>query len=379
MNESITFGINGRVAKCFGTRTAAVFGWLFAHCQSAAVDAGATRGGAGWVSVSQVELGRRLHLSRHTVSSILAKLSDAGLIVAANAYTDGEGGCHWREVEPDPKGAADRERTDTAKSTEPTKAEHSCTDDNAEHGSPANASRGCPAKASPCLAKEQRCEFLFRSCETKTRKRLVFASRERLAKTNRWYTIGEEGFHVMGRKSYDWQMKNQEMMLSWAANEAVCAIVGVNAAIVFQHLWFWANNRGASPGSTRAARVWKAHSAASLSRECAFMSDDVILTSLHRLEDEGLILRRRGRWALLWAIADAGFDLMGEKTPAGQEDSLCLKPKLRPSSPAPLAFAPSCHRVDAGRAARVRDVRRALSTQLNWWQVQGLRTRHLRW
>ena len=176
MNKSTTFGINGRVAKCFGTRAAAVFGWLFAQCQSAAVDAGATRGGAGWVSVSQVELGRRLHLSRHTVSSILAKLSDAGLIVAANAYTDGEGRRHWREVEPDPKGAAGRERTDTAAhnctvkanhtgSAEashscPTKAEHSCTD-KAEGTSPANASRSCPAKGSPSLAKGQRCEFLF--------------------------------------------------------------------------------------------------------------------------------------------------------------------------------------------------------------------------
>ena len=168
-------------------------------------------------------------------------------------------------------------------------------------------------------------------------------------------------------------------MLSWAACEAVCAIVGVNAAIVFQHLWFWANNRGTSPSSTRAERVWKAHSAASLSRDLGFMSDDVVLDALHRLEDEHLILRRRGRWALLWAIADAGFDLMGEKTPAGQEGSPCLKPKLCLTSSAPLTFTSVCHRVIPSTAARVADVRRALSTQLNWWQVQGLRTRHLRW
>ena len=43
-----------------GTRAAAVFGWIFEHCQRAALEAGATKGGAGWVSVSQVELGRRL-------------------------------------------------------------------------------------------------------------------------------------------------------------------------------------------------------------------------------------------------------------------------------------------------------------------------------
>ena len=183
----------------------------------------------------------------------------------------------------------------------------------------------------------------------------------------------------MGRKSYDWQMKNQEVMLSWAANEAVCAIVGVNAAVVFHPLWFWANNRSSSPSSTRAARVWKAHSAASLSRECTFMSDDVVLDALHRLEDEGLILRRRGRWAVRWAVSDEGYTLMGQEPPMVQEGSLCLKIKLRPSSPEAAVFPAAAHRVDAGTAARVRDVRRALSTQLNWWQVQGLRTRHLRW
>ena len=185
------------------------------------------------------------------------------------------------------------------------------------------------------------------------------------------------------RKSYDWQMKNQEVMLSWACNEGVCAIVGVNAAIVFHPLWFWANNRGTSPDSTRAARAWKAHSAASLSRECAFMSDDVILDALHRLEDEGLILRRRGRLALLWAIGDEGFELMGEKTPAGQEGSPCLKQKLSPSSPAPAAFLSACHRVlpstaeGCQYAAHRAAARRTLSGRLAWWQIQNQRTRHL--
>ena len=60
MNENTTFGINCWVARQLGTRAAAVFGWLFVHCQRAALDAGATRGGAGWVSVSQEEIGRRL-------------------------------------------------------------------------------------------------------------------------------------------------------------------------------------------------------------------------------------------------------------------------------------------------------------------------------
>ena len=180
----------------------------------------------------------------------------------------------------------------------------------------------------------------------------------------------------MGRKSYDWRLGNQEVMLSWAANEAVCAIVGVNAAIVFQHLWFWANNRRATPSSGRKERVWKAHSAASLSRECAFMSDDVVLDALHRLEDAGLILRRRGRWAALWAIGDAGFELMGEEPPMVQEGSLCLKIKLRPSSPEAAAFPAAAHRVDAGRAegfqhtAHLAEARRVLSMQLTYWSAQ---------
>ena len=188
----------------------------------------------------------------------------------------------------------------------------------------------------------------------------------------------------MGRKSYDWQMKNQEVMLSWAACEAVCALVGVNAAIVFQHLWFWANNRRATPSSGRKERVWKAHSAASLSRECAFMSDDVVLDALHRLEDEHLILRRRGRWALLWAIGDAGFELMGETPPVVQEGSLCLKPKLSLSSPAPAAFASASHRVVSGRTegfqhtAHLAEARRVLSMQLTCWRTQKRWAEHQR-
>ena len=145
------------------------------------------------------QIGKTLKAPRsgcgHTVSSILAKLSDAGLIVAANAYTDGEGGRHWREVEPLPKGAAGRERTDkaahsctvkaksngtdTTKNTEPTKTERSCTDTanrtgsaKAESSSPANASRGCPAKASAhTLRKDDAASFCLSACtQTETLK-----------------------------------------------------------------------------------------------------------------------------------------------------------------------------------------------------------------
>ena len=189
----------------------------------------------------------------------------------------------------------------------------------------------------------------------------------------------------MGQKSYDWRLGNQEVMLSWAANEAVCAIVGVNAAIVFQHLWFWANNRRATPSSTRAARVWKAHSAASLSRDLGFMSDDVVLDALHRLEDEHLILRRRGRWATLWAVSDEGYTLMGDVPPVGQEGAAAVPRSSAPFAPRllPLALA-----AQAGAAALVQararnplspsardeahlaEARRVLSVQLTYWSTQ---------
>ena len=246
-------------------------------------------------------------------------------------------------MEPDPTGAAGHERTAKAAHNCPTKADHSCTD-KAERASPTNASRSCRAKGSAyALRRQIGASFCLSACtQTETR--------NRLAKASRWYSIGEEGFALMGRKSYDWRLGNQEAMLSWAACEAVCAIVGVNAAIVFQHLWFWANDRGTSPSSGRKERVWKAHSAASLSRDLAFMSDDVVLTSLHRLEDAGLILRRRGRWAVRWAISDEGYTLMGETPPAGQEGAAAVPRSSAPFAPRllPLALA-----AQAGGAALV--------------------------
>ena len=118
-------------------------------------------------------------------------------------------------------------------------------------------------------------------------------------------------------------------MLSWACNEAVCTKVGVNAAIVFQHLWFWAHNWQPSAHSVKAGRVWRAYSAVSLSRDFEFMSDDVILDALHRLEDAGLILKRRGKGAVLWAIADAGYTLMGETPSVWQRGAPAAPPQRK--------------------------------------------------
>ena len=139
--------------------------------------------------------------------------------------------------------------------------------------------------------------------------------------------------------------------------------------------------------------MWKAHSAVSLSRECAFMSDDVVLDALHRLEDEHLILRRRGRWATLWVVSDEGFELMGEKTSAGQEGVAAVPRESAPFAPRvlPLALAAQAGgaalvqakaRVPLSSSARDEEAhlaaaRRALCGRLAWQQLQRRWTRHL--
>ena len=144
------------------------------------------------------------------------------------------------------------------------------------------------------------------------RERLARANRKHFAKANRGYTIGDAGFHMMGVDTHCWQVKNEGMMLLWGANEAVCAKVGVNAAIVFQHLWHQVYGWDYGPHNMRAGRVWLSYSAASLSRWLSFMSDDVVLSSLHTLVDAGLLLCQRGRCITDWAVVDAGFAAMGE-------------------------------------------------------------------
>ena len=80
--------INKRIAKGWGTRAAAVFGWIFAQCQAQVPREECVRTACGRgvyrkvvrVKVSCCELGRLLHLSRHTVEGILHKFEAASII-----------------------------------------------------------------------------------------------------------------------------------------------------------------------------------------------------------------------------------------------------------------------------------------------------------
>ena len=83
-----TVMINKRIAKRWGTRAAAVFGWLFAQCQAQVPREECKRTACGRgvyrkvvrVRVSCCELGKLLHLSRHTVEAILKRLEADGII-----------------------------------------------------------------------------------------------------------------------------------------------------------------------------------------------------------------------------------------------------------------------------------------------------------
>ena len=82
-----TIVINKRIAKHWGTRAAAVFGWIFAQCQAQVPREQCVRTECGRVyrktvrvRVSCTQLGRLLHLSRHTVEEILHKFEAEGII-----------------------------------------------------------------------------------------------------------------------------------------------------------------------------------------------------------------------------------------------------------------------------------------------------------
>ena len=107
MKRTMTFWIDTRIARRHGVRAAAVAGYLFAHVRRAALEVGARDGeGRGWVRVSQEQIAQQLHLCRQTVAKILRTLTDAGILVAANFYTDAEGSEHIIEASSALKGKA---------------------------------------------------------------------------------------------------------------------------------------------------------------------------------------------------------------------------------------------------------------------------------
>ena len=83
-----TVVINKRIANCWGTRAAAVFGWIFAQCQAQVPREECVRTACGRgvyrkvvrVRISCTQLGKLLHMSRHTVEAILHKLEAEGLL-----------------------------------------------------------------------------------------------------------------------------------------------------------------------------------------------------------------------------------------------------------------------------------------------------------
>ena len=283
MEKGITFAIDWHIAKAYGVKAAALMGWIFQMCQQAvkehdplppAKNTQAYRG-RGWVHVSQTELAHHLHLTRQTVAKILCTLIDAGLIQSATSYTDDAGCVHYREAYPLVKGENKR-----------------CN----------------------LLSKENQRYFAKAN-----RKRCI--TNTPLAKANRCYTITDDGFRAMGLLPREWIVRNHDALLFWGAAEAVCAKVGVSAAVVFQYFWFCTHNWHFTHTKKDSCRRWLSYTAASLSRWIVFMSDDVILDCLHRLEAAGLIMRRKKGRMTQWAVDSAGYIAMGETVPYQSADA----------------------------------------------------------
>ena len=223
-----TFWISGRIAKRYGTRAAAVFGWIFAQCQAQVSREQCKPAGIPKVyrkvvrvRISCSELGRLLHLSRHTVEAIMHRFEADGVIDM------------WL-----PRG------------------------------------------------------------EDRTRA----------------YSIAPKGFTLLHRWFGEWYTPDDGLFL-WGLDTRVASKVGVNAAIVFQYLWFWAVGHRWGSHYTKDGRVCLPYTAAELARWIVFMSDDVIGDALHTLESEGLLLKMRERCLTKWSVSDAGYEAMGETPP----------------------------------------------------------------
>ena len=229
MKQTMTFWISKRIAKRYGTRAAAVFGWLFAQCQAQVprdecklVGLARVYRKSVRVKVSCCELGRLLHLSRHTVEAILKRFEAEGII---NVWL--------------PRG------------------------------------------------------------EDRTRA----------------YSIAPEGFTLLHRWLGEWHVNAEELLSSWGLDTRVASRVGVNAAIVFQHLWHWSRNYRWGSHYTKGSRAWLPYTAAELSRWLPFLSDDVVEAALHTLVAAGLLEKMRQGRVTKWSITDSGFAAMGEIPP----------------------------------------------------------------
>lgn len=96
MSEGMTFRIHWQIAKRYGLKAAALFGWLFAQCQKAVSPQDRSRKAHSWILTSASDLARRLNMSRHTVASILRLLEKEGMIASRSLATPDKRGCHYK-------------------------------------------------------------------------------------------------------------------------------------------------------------------------------------------------------------------------------------------------------------------------------------------
>ena len=128
----------------------------------------------------------------------------------------------------------------------------------------------------------------------------------------RLYTLGLRGFTLSGEESKQWRPKGKGFRVFHGVSEAISSRVGVNAAVVFQYLWHAIHDGMRGSRAVSDGRVWLSHTASSLSRWLPFMSRDVVAASLKALVAAGLLLTRRDRGLIKWAVSDEGFAAMGE-------------------------------------------------------------------
>ena len=335
MKQTMTFWISTRIARRYGTRAAAVAGWVYAYARKAALEAGAEDGkGRGWVRASQEQIARDLHLCRQTVAKILRTLTQEGILVAANFYTDGEGAERLCEAEYKVNGKDTR--------------------------------RGATA--------------------THKGKRVG----HRLGKANRGYTIGSRGWRMMRLKPRQWHVTGEEALLCCGGiDTGVASRVGVNAAIVFHYLWSWSMTYRWGSHYTKGGRAWLPYTAAQLARWLPFLSDDVIEDALHTLEAEGLLAKIREGRVTKWAITDAGFTAMGKMPPVQCGDAaymgetsthslarmlrVSLRERSTHSASRMLGFRFAKHRRVAGTAPDTHAEDKAAEQAAIWAQAEAAR------
>lgn len=175
----------------------------------------------------------------------------------------------------------------------------------------------------------------------------------------RQYTLNFRAFGLLDVGQNRWQPHGKSIRLFWGLSEAVSSRAGVNAAIVFQFLWFNLHDGLRTPHDVRAGRVWLSYTASSLARWLPFLSREVIATSLKVLVAAGFLVTSRTRGVRQWAVVDEGFAAMNE------EPDVSVALALRKGLPAEQ------------KAAHLAVVSQRLSLQLKWWQLEKKRARRL--